>query len=113
MDITNSLTKQRTPLANLKPKLDIALGLAELGFDVFPLSPNRKTPVFEDSWKDLATHDTDRVRKLWAGGYRVCNVGLRTGLPFLNGLPCRQPSGGPFCTPGPRVRAICASVCIQ
>lgn len=86
MDITNTVTKQRPPLANLKPKLDIALGLAELGFDVFPLSPNRKTPVFEDNWKDLATHDTDRVRKLWAGGYRVCNVGLRTGLPFLNGF---------------------------
>ncbi|MCS3895608.1 hypothetical protein M2171_004741 [Bradyrhizobium japonicum USDA 38] len=86
MDITNTVTKQRTPLANLRPKLDIALGLAELGFDVFPLSPNRKTPVFEDSWKDLATHDTDRVKRLWAGGYRVCNVGLRTGLPFLNGF---------------------------
>ncbi|RTE92812.1 DUF3987 domain-containing protein [Bradyrhizobium sp. LVM 105] len=86
MNSTNTVTKQRTILANLLPKLDIALGLAELGFDVFPLSPNRKTPVFEDSWKDLATHDTDRVKKLWAGSYRVCNVGLRTGLPFLNGF---------------------------
>ncbi|WP_050996034.1 DUF3987 domain-containing protein [Bradyrhizobium yuanmingense] len=86
MDITNSVTKQRTTLASLKPKLDIALGLAELGFDVFPLAPNRKTPVFEDSWKDLATHDTARVKRLWAGGYRVCNVGLRTGLPFLSGF---------------------------
>ncbi|WP_158228791.1 DUF3987 domain-containing protein [Bradyrhizobium sp. Y36] len=86
MDITSTVTKQRTPLAKLQPKIDIAVGLAELGFDVFPLSPNRKTPVFEDNWKDIATHDTDRVRKLWAGGYRVCNVGLRTGLPFLNGF---------------------------
>lgn len=63
-----------------------ALGLAELGFDVFPLLPNQKTPALDRNWKDVATRDAGKVRKLWAGAYRACNIGIRTGLPLFNGV---------------------------
>ncbi|QHP70030.1 DUF3987 domain-containing protein [Bradyrhizobium sp. LCT2] len=63
-----------------------ALGLAELGFDVFPLLPNQKTPALSDNWKDVASRDPDRILKLWSGGYRARNIGIRSGLPFLSGF---------------------------
>lgn len=75
MSNTNVVDNQRT-----------ALGLAELGFDVFPLLPNKKTPALSDNWKDVATRDPTRIKKLWSGDYRARNIGVRTGLPFLSGF---------------------------
>ncbi|MCK1622421.1 DUF3987 domain-containing protein [Bradyrhizobium sp. 160] len=63
-----------------------ALGLAELGFDVFPLLPNQKTPALSDNWKDVASRDPVRIKKLWSGQHRARNIGIRTGLPFRNGF---------------------------
>ncbi|WP_354114639.1 bifunctional DNA primase/polymerase [Bradyrhizobium sp. RT3a] len=42
-----------------------ALGLAELGFDVFPLLPNQKTPALSDNWKDVASRDPAHIKELW------------------------------------------------
>jgi len=85
MNTTTLVDDQRTAPAR-NSKLDLAIGLAELGFDVFPLLPNQKTPALDQNWKEVATRDTSRVRTLWAGAYRPCNIGIRTGLPFLNGF---------------------------
>ncbi|MCK1678296.1 DUF3987 domain-containing protein [Bradyrhizobium sp. 147] len=63
-----------------------ALGLAELGFDVFPLLPNQKIPALSDNWKDVASRDPVRIKKLWSGQHRARNIGIRTGLPFRNGF---------------------------
>ncbi len=41
-----------------------ALALAERGFKVFPLKPNRKTPLHGD-WQAKATSDTSTVHKMW------------------------------------------------
>lgn len=75
MSNTNIADNQRT-----------ALGLAELGFDVFPLLPNQKTPALSDNWKEVASRDPARIKKLWSGEYRARNIGVRTGLPFLGGF---------------------------
>lgn len=75
MSNTNIVDNQRT-----------ALGLAELGFDVFPLLPNQKTPALSDNWKDVASRDPARIKKLWSGAYCARNIGIRTGLPFLGGF---------------------------
>lgn len=75
MNNTTTVDNQRT-----------ALGLAELGFDVFPLLPNQKTPALSDNWKDVASRDPDRIVKLWSGRHRARNIGIRTGLPFRDGV---------------------------
>lgn len=66
-------------------KCKIALELAETSLHVFPLRPGQKEPALGDGWKEIATTDPTEIKKMWAGGYRVCNVGVRTGLPFLGG----------------------------
>jgi uncharacterized protein DUF3987/bifunctional DNA primase/polymerase-like protein len=66
-------------------KLELAVGLGEMGFPVFPLRPNRKEPAYEDNWQDIATQDPAKIKRMWAGGYRSCNIGICTGRPLLNG----------------------------
>ncbi|KRP85949.1 hypothetical protein AOQ73_36330 [Bradyrhizobium pachyrhizi] len=68
-----------------RAKAEIAAGLGELGFSVFPLLPNQKTPAYDDNWKDIATADPGKIRRLWSGGYKACNIGIRTGLPLGDG----------------------------
>jgi len=69
-----------------RSKEEIALGIAEAGLSVFPLRPNQKEPALSDDWKDIASTDPVKIRRMWAGGYRVCNIGIRTGLPLLGGF---------------------------
>ncbi|TWB66615.1 DUF3987 domain-containing protein [Bradyrhizobium sacchari] len=75
MNTTTIVDNQRT-----------ALGLAELGFDVFPLLPNQKTPALRDNWKDVASRDPARIKRHWSGENRARNIGIRTGMPFQNGF---------------------------
>ncbi|KAA0076133.1 DUF3987 domain-containing protein [Tardiphaga sp. P9-11] len=65
--------------------LDVALGLAESGFNVFPLIAGRKEPVLEEDWKVLATRDPVKIRAMWPEGKADRNVGIRTGVPLLDG----------------------------
>ncbi|TKV78926.1 DUF3987 domain-containing protein [Bradyrhizobium elkanii] len=69
----------------MRAKAEIAAGLGELGFLVFPLLPNQKTPAYDGNWKNIATADPAKIRRLWSGGYKACNIGVRTGLPLGDG----------------------------
>jgi hypothetical protein len=46
-------------------KVDHAHELARQGFHVFPLVPNGKRPLSEQSWKTLATQDPATIRQIW------------------------------------------------
>lgn len=67
-------------------KETVALGLAETGLSVFPLLSNQKKPALGDNWQEIASLDPAKIRQMWSGGYRVCNIGVRTGLPLLGGF---------------------------
>jgi RecA-family ATPase len=56
--------------------LDAARGLAQRGFDVFPVKFNGKTPAIKN-WQSRATHDPNEVESIWPQG--ECNVGIKTG----------------------------------
>lgn len=70
---------------NATTNLDIALWLGEKQFQVFPLIPDRKEPVLEGDWKAHATMDAAKIRAMWGNGKESRNIGLKTGIPMLNG----------------------------
>lgn len=56
--------------------IDRALRLADLGFWVFRIKPNGKTP-FAKGWQDEATRDPAQLKKLW-GECANANIGIFT-----------------------------------
>lgn len=61
-------------------KLEIALALAKLGFNVFPITPNSKKPPLINNWPNLATNDARQIKEWW-GTWPDANVGIcTTGL---------------------------------
>jgi len=61
--------------------LEHALKLAEMGFHVFPLMPNSKTPVILD-YKNQATTNPEQIKKFWLdpvmGTEKPYNIGIST-----------------------------------
>jgi hypothetical protein len=53
------------------------LALAAIGFNIFPLKPNAKTPAIE-SWQVRATGNELQIRR-WAKAFPGCNWGIPTG----------------------------------
>lgn len=51
-----------------------ALYLANLGFQVFPLRPNSKQPLYR-GWQDIATTDPGKIATLWEG-HPNANIGI-------------------------------------
>lgn len=68
-------------LGTEKTNLDRALELANLGFFVFPLIPNAKTPIIFD-FNNQASRDPEVIRKWWTdpvmGNIRPYNIGIIT-----------------------------------
>lgn len=62
-------------------KLEYATKLAKMGFKVFPLRENAKTPLFKGSAQTQGTTDLNQVRDIWTQHPNV-NIGIATG----NGL---------------------------
>ena len=58
--------------------LTAAYVYARLGFHVFPIKPDAKTPLTQHGFHD-ATIDVDQIRKWWRGAPDA-NLGLRCGL---------------------------------
>lgn len=56
-------------------RLDYALHLASLGFWVFPLRVNGKTPTSK-GWQEQATRDLETIRSIWKN--RDYNIGIYT-----------------------------------
>lgn len=46
-------------------KLDHALALAQQGYRVFPLRPNKKTPLLPGNWRTLATTNPEQIKRWW------------------------------------------------
>ncbi|MCA1542261.1 DUF3987 domain-containing protein [Bradyrhizobium sp. NBAIM32] len=63
MDITNSVTKQRSALRSAK--LESVLHLAAKGFRAFPVAINEKKPPFIDGWQTHATRDPEQLSAIW------------------------------------------------
>lgn len=63
-------------------KLQAALAWASRGFPVFPLVPNGKQPVFEDTWHEQSTTDPALIRSMWTDPV------LRTEHDFNIGVDC-------------------------
>lgn len=63
-------------ISTKNPKLTAALALANYGFTIFPLVPNDKRPLI-DNWRNLASNDTDQVRRWWSGSPEA-NIGIAT-----------------------------------
>jgi len=62
-------------------KLQAALAWAGRGFPVFPCVPDGKEPLYEGtSWYDIATTDTDTIRRMWTdpvlGVEKDYNIGV-------------------------------------
>jgi uncharacterized protein DUF3987/bifunctional DNA primase/polymerase-like protein len=73
-------------MTGTRTKLEIALGLAEHNLAVFPLLADRKEPALAEDWKKIASTDPQKIKQMWAGSYRFCNIGIRTGLLLLDGF---------------------------
>lgn len=58
----------------MTPMVDHALEWAARGFPVFPLREGGKEPALKGNWKDMATKDPERIKRLW--GRHEYNVGL-------------------------------------
>lgn len=56
--------------------VDHALAWAGRGFPVFPLREGGKEPALKGNWKDMATKDPERIKRLW--GRHEYNVGVVT-----------------------------------
>lgn len=54
-----------------------AIGYAELGWHIFPLVPNKKTPATKNGFKD-ATLDLEQIKKWWTE-IPSANIGIATG----------------------------------
>lgn len=64
-------------MSELSPLGVRALALVNLGYLVFPLVPNKKTPLTKHGFKD-ATEDLDQVTKWWHDTPNA-NIGIATG----------------------------------
>lgn len=58
-----------------------AMHYAEMGVDVFPLTPGGKTPVTSKGFYD-ASHDTAKVERWWRAFGERFNIGAPTGRTF-------------------------------
>lgn len=56
----------------------VAATCAALGWRVFPLRSDTRTPAM-GAWPDVATTDRDTIRSWWTGRYSACGVGIATG----------------------------------
>lgn len=63
--------------ANALDPCDFALAAARLGWRVFPLVPNRKTPLVKD-WEHVATTDPAQLN-LWFSQWPDANYGVACG----------------------------------
>jgi hypothetical protein len=57
--------------------VSFALAAASRGWHVFPVAPGDKTPPHGLRWKQVATNDPDRIRRMWA--HRPYNIGIACG----------------------------------
>ena len=65
--------------------IENALDLAVRGFFVFPLVPNKKTPIVEN-WTELATRNLGTIREWW-NKWPTANVGIYCGKFGPNAAP--------------------------
>lgn len=84
-------SRRASMVVKLKSKKEIAVGLAKLGFRVFPLQPDSKLPVTGLSWAKTATAEAAEIERLWTpaddGVWRLGdseyreepNIGIATG----------------------------------
>lgn len=59
-------------------KLEYATKLAEMGFKVFPLRENAKTPLFKGKAQEQGTTDINQVHDIWTR-HPNANIGIATG----------------------------------
>lgn len=59
-------------------RLEQALALAELGFEIFPLRPGSKVPYGKESWVELKTSDVEQIQK-WFEHRDGMNYGVCPG----------------------------------
>ena len=60
--------------------VDHAFEYAELGFQVFPVKPDQKTPLFKN-WQKRATKDPKKISEWWGCRSPMANIGVVTGRP--------------------------------
>lgn len=77
----DSVTKHiSTPNTTLTPNsVELALSLADMGFYVFPVGPDKK-PSQGFKWKDHATSDPHMIQAYWDGAHKGAAVGIITGV---------------------------------
>lgn len=72
--------------------LDAALGLAERGLAVFPITPGEKKPPLIGAWEQDASKDPDQVRRWWSQ-WPDANIGICCGLSDLVVVDVDMPDG--------------------
>src|SRR5690554_892071 len=84
----NYTPRKRARAGATRNKLDQALALAELGFQVFPVIENGKKPEIE-RWQERATQDPESIQSWWecpiTGGVQNLNIGIPAGKPYGDG----------------------------